>query len=137
MQFFDNTWLNKGITKFVEYFMSLDFGENGYLNDIIRTSYYYNIDWVDHALNNKYIKSEESIRNNFDNITYERGGYIMNMLALYFGKEKFFNRLKLICERFKFKNINENVFFDCMGESYNHDIKNLLYDWIYEKVFHY
>ena len=134
MEFFDNTWLNEGITKFVELFTCIDFGY-GYFCDIMRASYYYTLSWKNHAINNKYINNKESIITNFDNITYEKGGYVMNMLLIYFGKDKIFNGLKLMCERFKYKNIDENDFFNCMGEACNYDIKNLLYEWIYEKSF--
>ena len=135
MDFFDNTWLNEGITKFAELFFSLTFGERGYFNDIMRHSYYYALSWRTHSLNNKLIDSEDDIRNNFDTITYEKGGYIMNMILLFFGKEKFFNGLKLLCERFRNKCIDENDFFNCMGEACNYNIRNLLNEWIYEKSF--
>ena len=103
MEFFDNTWINEGITKFVEVFMCINFG-GGYYCDIMRTAYYYALSWKTHALTNKFIDSEESIRTNFDTITYEKGGYIMNMLVLYFGKEKIFNGL-----RFFVKDLNLNL----------------------------
>lgn len=135
MNFFDNTWLNEGITKFVEQFFSLTFGGKGYFNDIMRHSYLYALSWRNHSLNNKDIDTEGDIRDNFDTITYEKGGYIMNMVLLFFGKEKFFNGLKLLCERFRFKCIDENDFFNCMGEACNYDIKNLLNEWVYQKSF--
>ena len=135
MDFFDNTWLNEGITKFVELFFSLTFGEKGYFNDIMRHSYFYALSWRTHSLNNKSIETEGDIRDNFDTITYEKGGYIMNMVLLYFGKEKFFNGLKLLCEKFRYKCIDENDFFNCMGEACNYDIKNLLNEWVYQKSF--
>jgi len=135
MDFFYNTWLNEGITKFAELFFSLTFGGKGYFNDIMRHSYLYALSWRTHSLNNKEIDTEGDIRNNFDTITYEKGGYIMNMLLLFFGKEKIFNGLKLLCERFRYKNIDENDFFNCMGEACNYDIKNLLSEWVYKKSF--
>ena len=135
MEYFDNTWLNEGIVKFIEIFISMTFGEEGYYNDIMRFSYFYATTWKSHSINNKTINSEESIRKNFDSITYGKAGYIMNMLLLYFGKEKIFNGLKLLINKFKYNNVNEIDFFNCMSESCNYDIKNLLYEWIYEKSF--
>ena len=135
MEFFDNTWLNEGITKFFENYVCLSPERYGYFCDIIRIGYSYTLSWRTHSLKNIYLKSEEHIRNNFDCITYEKGGYIMNMLLSYFGKEKIYKWLNLYCNKFKFSCINENDFFDTLGEICNYDIKNFLNEWIYEKSF--
>ena len=132
MEFFDNTWLNEGITKFFEIYITLSPEKYAYFCDIMRLSYFYALSWKNHALNNKLLDSEESIRTNFDTTTYEKGGYIMNMLLQYFGKEKLFQWLNLYCNKYKFSNVNENDFFETMGEVYNYDIKNFLREWIYE-----
>ena len=131
MEFFDNTWLNEGITKFIENFMTLKKGK-GYLYDIFRMSYYYTLSFRNHALTNKEIDSEESIWYNFDNITYEKGGYIMNMLVSYFGKEKIYEGLKLYCNKFKYGCTNEKDFFDCMSKACDYDIKKFLKNWVYK-----
>ena len=97
MEFFDNTWLNEGLTKFMENYISKNFG-NGFLKDLLRYSYFYPMTFESHALNNKLLKSEKSIRNKFDTFTYEKGGYIMYMLISIFGEEKVFNGLKLLLQ---------------------------------------
>ena len=79
MEFFDNTWLNEGITKFIDNYISLHLGK-GYFNDIMRLSYFYTLTWKNHSLCNKSINNEELIHNCFDNITYEKGGYIIIFL---------------------------------------------------------
>ena len=131
MEFFDNTWLNEGITKFFEYYVNLGPDKYAYFCDILRCGYFYPLSWKTHALNNKSLNSEKSIRNNYDTITYEKGGYIMNMLYQYFGKEKIIQWLNLYVNKFKFTSVNENDFFDTMGEVCNYNIKNLLSEWIY------
>ena len=135
MKFFDNTWLNEGITKFIEIFVTLKNGKDGYFNDIMRMSYFYTLTYKRHALTNKEIDSEEYIWENFDNITYEKGGYIMNMLTAYFGKEKIYEGLKIYYNKFKFGCVDENDFFNCMSEACNYDIKYFLKEWVYEKSF--
>ena len=55
----------------------------------------------------------------------------MNMLYQYFGKEKIIQWLNLYVNKFKFTSVNENDFFDTMGEVCNYNIKNLLSEWIY------
>ena len=133
MEFFDNTWLNEGITKFFEIYITLSPEKYAYFCDIMRLSYFYALSWKNHALNNKLLDSEESIRTNFDTTTYEKGGYIINMLCQYFGKEKIFQWLNLYCNKYKFSNVKENDFFETMGEVCNYDIKCFLREWIYEK----
>ena len=82
MEFFDNTWLNEGITKFFENYVCLSPERYAYFCDIMRIGYSYTLSWKNHSLKNIYLNSEEDIRNNFDCITYEKGGYIMNMLLI-------------------------------------------------------
>ena len=66
MEFFDNTWLNEGITKFFEIYITLSPEKYAYFCDIMRLSYFYALSWKNHALNNKLLDSEESIRTNFE-----------------------------------------------------------------------
>ena len=134
MEFFDNTWLNEGITKFIDNYISLHLGK-GYFNDIMRLSYFYTLTWKNHSLCNKSINNEELIHNCFDNITYEKGGYIINMLLSYFGKVKIFKGLRLYFEKYKFGNANEKDFLNIMSEVFNFDVKDLLNEWIYKKSF--
>ena len=66
MEFFNNTWLNEGITKFFENYITLDPEKHAFICDIMRNDYYYVLSWKNHALNNKLLDSEKSIRLNFD-----------------------------------------------------------------------
>ena len=131
MEFFDNTWLNEGLTKFMENYILKESGK-AYFDDIMRFSYFYTLTYKTHALNNKLLNDEESVRKNFDNITYEKGGYIMYMLVAFFGEDKVFKGLKLFFEKFKYNNANEQDFFDSMSHACDYDIKYLLNEWIYE-----
>ena len=134
MEFFNNTWLNEGLTKFMENYLSINFGK-AYLDELMELSYFNTLCQRTHALNNKLINDEESIRKSFDNITYEKGGYIMFMLVSLFGEEKIFQGLKLFFEKYKYKSANEKDFFNIMSKACNCDISNLLNEWIYEKSF--
>ena len=134
MKFFDNTWLNEGTTKFVENYVTLNFGK-GFWDDNLRTEYYYTLTYRDHSLNNKYLKDEDMIWYNFDNITYNKGGYIIYMLLSYFGEEKIFKGLKLYCENFKYRCADENNFFKIMSEVCDYDIKDFLNEWVYKKSY--
>ena len=135
MEFFNNTWLNEGITKFFENYITLDPEKHAFICDIMRNDYYYVLSWKNHALNNKLLDSEKSIILNFDTITYGKGGYIMNMLYQWFGKDKIYEWLNIYCNKYKYSNVTENDFFETMGEVCNYDIKNLLSEWIYEKSY--
>ena len=134
MEFFDNTWLNEGLTKFMELYIGNNFGK-AYFDDLMIYAYYYTLSDYSHAINNKLIDSEEAIRDNFDNITYEKGSYVIYMLVTFFGEDKVFLGLKFFFEKFKYNNANEKDFFDCMSKACDFDIKYLLSEWIYEKSF--
>ena len=134
MEFFNNTWLNEGLTKFMENYLSINFGK-AYLDELMELSYFNTLCQRTHAINNKLINDEESIRKCFDNITYEKSGYIMFMLVSLFGEEKIFQGLKLFFEKYKYKSANEKDFFNIMSKACNYDISYLLNEWIYEKSF--
>ena len=134
MEFFDNTWLNEGLTKFMEIYITLHYGK-AYFDDNMRSSYYYALSLTNHSICNKAINSEESIWNNFDSITYEKAGYIINMIISYFGEEKIYKGFKIFFDKFKFNCADENDFFNAMTEACNYDIKDFLKEWIYERSF--
>ena len=134
MEFFDNTWLNEGLTKFMEIYITLNFGK-AFFDENMRYSYYYTLTYRDHPLNNNLIYDENSIWTNFDNVTYEKGGYIIYMLIAYFGEEKIYKGLKIFFDKYKFSSANEIDFFNAMSEACNYDIKDFLKEWIYERSF--
>ena len=53
MEFFDNTWLNEGLTKFMEIYITLNFGK-AFFDENMRYSYYYTLAYKNHPINNNH-----------------------------------------------------------------------------------
>ena len=82
-----------------------------------------------HPVAGDVVASDEAL-NNFDGISYEKGGAVLNQLAAWLGDEAFFAGLRRYFERFRFGNARLTDLMDCLAEASGRDLADWSQRWL-------
>ncbi|MFD0559977.1 aminopeptidase N [Stackebrandtia endophytica] len=82
-----------------------------------------------HPVAGDVVASDEAL-NNFDGISYEKGGAVLNQLAAWLGDEAFFDGLRKYFERFRFGNAKLADLMDCLAEASGRDLTDWSQRWL-------
>ena len=82
-----------------------------------------------HPVAGDVVASDEAL-NNFDGISYEKGGAVLNQLAAWLGDEAFFAGLRTYFARFRFGNARLADLMDCLAEASGRDLADWSQRWL-------
>uniref|UniRef100_A0A8C5M616 Aminopeptidase n=1 Tax=Leptobrachium leishanense TaxID=445787 RepID=A0A8C5M616_9ANUR len=148
MEWWNDLWLNEGFAKFMEYIavnitypelqvedMFLDKCFNAMDVDSLNSS---------HAVSTS-VENPEEIQEMFDEVSYDKGACILNMLKDYMGEEGFEAGIVYYLRRYSYRNAKNEDLWDSMTDvkkSTSHwskgdiiDVKSMMNTWTLQKGF--
>ena len=121
MAWWEDLWLNESFATFMSY-KAMDFVfpdweiELQYISEVISTAFAADQLLSTHPINVK-VNSPDEIDQIFDEISYDKGGSILNMLEDYVGKEVFRKGLNLYLNEYSYSNATKQNLWDKIAEA--------------------
>ena len=134
MEWWDDIWLNEGFARIFEYLS---------LNEIQSKEYNYWDNFIYYIYDKALIFDELSTThpivrkvNNvslidtiFDTISYSKGSSVIKMLMHYIGIEYFKKSISTYLKKYKFKNTDTSMLWECFNETTKLKISELMNEW--------
>ncbi|XP_063309750.1 endoplasmic reticulum aminopeptidase 1 [Pelobates fuscus] len=119
MEWWNDLWLNEGFAKFMEYIAVAITYPELQVEDLLLDKYFHAMD-VD-SLNSSHavsalVETPEQIQEMFDEVSYDKGACILNMLREYMGAESFEAGIVHYLRRYSYRSAKNEDLWDSMTD---------------------